>query len=158
MPHRFLSTFALLAFLVFGVIAAPIAADNAADARVQQAQALFQKYTRLSDQFDPSVADLYADEAQIVAHRRYPTGQIRHMQLEGRQYKALIRNVMPAARLRGDRNTYSDVAYSVEGIAVRIQATRYSVLKQYTSPHAMLVRPDSAGNWRIYEETLHTRP
>ncbi|MCG8545422.1 MAG: hypothetical protein MJE12_14585 [Alphaproteobacteria bacterium] len=158
MPHRFIGSFALLCLLVFGVVAAPIAADNAADARIQEAKALFQKFTRLSGQFDPAVAELYADDAQVVAHRRYPTGRTRPIQIAGRQLKAMIRHVMPVARMRNDRNTYADVDYAAEGTAVRINSTRYSVLKQYSRPHTLLVRPDADGNWRIYEETMHTRP
>ena len=157
MPYRFLIKLTLLSGLIFGTSVA-VAADDGADTRVQQAQVLFNKYTTLSDRYDPAVADLYADDAQIVAHRRYPTGQKRHMQLDGRQYKTLLRRVMPLARQTSDRSTYSDVDYAIEGNAVRINSTRYSVRKQYTSPHSLLVRPDINGDWLIYEETVHTRP
>lgn len=136
----------------------PLVAENASTPPIQEARKFFQNFNTLSNQFDAALVDLYADEAIIKAFRRYPTGAIRQMQMEGRQYKSLLRRVMPLARLQNDRSIYSDVDFSAEGDAVRIKPTRYSVRKDYTSPHFMLIRPDATGQWRIFEETIHTQP
>jgi len=74
------------------------------------------------------------------------------------QYKALIRQTLPLAKLRGDTNTYSEVSFSNEGSNVRIRATRFSNLKKYSSPISLLVAPDDTGRLLIYEELSESRP
>ena len=74
------------------------------------------------------------------------------------RYKTLIREAMPIAKARGDRNTFSNVRYTTEGARVRIHASRFSELKNYTSPISLLVGPSPAGKWLIYEEISESRP
>jgi hypothetical protein len=114
------------------------AADSAS---VAQAQRLFERFVQLSQVFDARVAELYDDTAVIRNKRTYPTGEVRELAIPAPQYKELIRNAMPVAKARGDRNTYSDLKYASEGKGVRITGIRYSELKRYSSPISMLVEP-----------------
>lgn len=125
------------------------------DARAAE---LFARYQSLAAEFDPAVADLYADDARISNRRTYPNGEVKVLTLDAGQYKALIRAAMPLARSRGDTSTFSEVRYTVDGESVRIAATRYSTLKDYSSDFAMLVGPDAVGQWRILEEHSESRP
>jgi hypothetical protein len=124
-----------------------------------QAERLFLEYQHQSQAFDPDVADLYVDWARIVNARKYP-GDLpgRSLQLTGFQYKDKLRQLMPIAKARGDFSTYSDVSYSEEGERIRIQCTRFSALKKYSSPYSLLVGPDERGDWRIFEELSESRP
>ena len=122
------------------------------------AKQLFDQYVALGHAYDPGVADLYADDALIRNKRTYPTGEVREMTVPAAKYKTLIRQVMPLARARGDRSTYSDVSYTPEGGRVRIKASRFSELKNYTSPLSVLVGPSPGGKWLIYEELSESRP
>src|SRR5690349_12995104 len=101
---------------------------------MDDAKSLFDSYVQRERGFDPAVADLYADDAVIRNRRRYPDGQVRELTLPAHQYKALIRQVMPTAKARGDTNSYSAVTFTNEGPGVRIRATRFSHLKKYSSP------------------------
>ena len=65
---------------------------------------------------------------------------------------------MPLAKARGDRNTYSNVSYTREGQRFRIRASRFSELKNYTSPLSLLVGPSANGTWLIYEELSESGP
>ena len=143
-----------LALLLFGQ---PASAEEASPR--DQAERLFLEYQRQSQEFDPDVADLYVDRARIVNARKYP-GDLpgRSLELTGFQYKDKIRQLMPIAKARGDFSTYSDVSYSEEGERIRIQCTRFSALKKYSSPYSMLVGPDERGDWRIFEELSESRP
>ena len=125
---------------------------------ILKAKALFKRYVDLEHAFDPAVADLYADGAVIRNKRRYPTGQARELSMPAPQYKALIRQAMPLAKARGDRNTYTDCKYTDIGERVRIVCSRYSELKKYTSPLSMLVGPDASGHWLIFEELSESQP
>ena len=129
------------------------------DLAIAQAKELFERFQRLERAYDPKVADIYADEARIVSIRKSPFGRPdRKMELSGAQYKAIIRNAMGTARARGDVSTYSEVAYSPEGERVRIECTRYSELKKYSSPYSLLVAPTEQGEWLIFEEYSESKP
>ena len=140
----------LLSVMVVGVMAAP--ASNAA------AKQLFERYIALGHAYDVSIADLYADDAVIKNKRTYPTGEVRELTMPAANYKTLIRQAMPLAKTRGDRSTFSNVKYTAEGPRVRITASRFSELKNYTSPISLLVGPSANGRWLIYEEISESRP
>ena len=125
---------------------------------IAEAKKVFERYVALEQAFDPAAADLYADEAIIQNRRKYPDGQVKTMSMPAAKYKTLIRSVMPAAKARNDRNTYSDVRYAAEGDGVRITAERFSELKKYSSPLSILVKPNADGAWLIYEELSESRP
>ena len=123
-----------------------------------EARRVFQRYVELGDAFDVQVAELYADTATIRNKRTYPNGQVRELSLPAPQYKQLLREAMPLAKARGDRNKYAEVKFAPEGKGVRITATRFSELKQYASPISLLVEPAGAGGWLIVEELSESRP
>ena len=123
-----------------------------------EAKLLFDRYVKLEQDFNPAAADLYADDAVIKNRRIYPNGQVREMTFPATQYKALVRQAMPLAKARGDTNSYSDVTFTQEGDGVRIRATRFSNLKQYSSPLSLLVRPGKNGEWLSREELSESQP
>ena len=131
------------------------AADGKA---IEKAQALFKRYVDLEHAYDVAAADLYSDAAVIKNKRTYPTGQVRELSLPASQYKELIRQGMPLAKARGDRNTYSDCKYEELGERVRITCSRYSELKKYTSPLTLVVGASAGGEWLILEEHSESRP
>ncbi len=123
-----------------------------------RAEGVFKTYQSLGGSFDPAVADLYCDTGLIRNIRTYPDGQKRKLEMPATKYKELIRSVMPLAKSRGDISTYSSVAYSPEADNVRITATRYSVLKDYSSPMSLLVGACDGGDWGILEELSESQP
>lgn len=149
----------VIAMMVACVVVVATASERTEESRLQVAESLFEDYVRLEHAFDPAIADLYDDAAVIKNTRRYPTGQVRELELPGAEYKALIRQVMPLAKARGDRSTYSEVSFELNGDgSVSIEASRYSELKDYTSPLKLTVAPDEEGEWRIIEELSESQP
>ena len=141
------------------VIAVACVAEAAgAQSGVAPARQLFQKYIALGNTFDPSLADLYSDEALIRNTRRYANGEKRTIEIPAVRYKELIRSAVAVAKARGDKNRYSSVKYTREGGNVRISATRYSLLKKYSSPLSLLVGADKDGEWRVLEEISESIP
>jgi len=145
-----------LAALLFAVTAFASAQTPASS--LEEAQRLFERYVRLETAFDPSVADLYADEALIKNKRVYPIGPPRELTMPAPKYKELVRQSMPLAKKRGDRSTYSSVTYTPEGSNIRITAVRFSELKKYSSPISLLVGASKTGAWLILEELSESRP
>lgn len=147
------------------LILAPLAAFAAEpdqlqqeDERLTKARALFEAYVALERAFDPAIADLYADDAYIENTRTYPSGEERTLVFPPAQYKALIRQAMPLAKTRGDTSTYSDAVFSVEGERVRIDALRYSNLKQYEAPIQLEVGRGPDGEWLVFKEISRSIP
>lgn len=140
------------------IAVACVAQMAGAQSGVAPAKQLFQKYIALGNKFDPSLADLYSDKALIRNTRRYPNGQKRTIEIPAAKYKELIRSTMPVAKARGDRNRYSYVKYRREGSNVRISATRYSLMKKYSSPISLLVGANDKGEWLVVEEISESIP
>ena len=145
----------LLTLFLASFIAATLAS---ASENIDKAKKVFADYASLAKNFDPGIADLYSDKAKIENTRFYPDGTKRTMKLDPKEYKALLRQVMPIAKARGDTSTYSEVKYVEAAPNVTITATRFSTLKKYSSPVTILVGPEGDGEWRILEETSESRP
>jgi hypothetical protein len=146
-----------LTVAILGWVCAVVSAQTLDSTAVSQAKTFFEKYQALEREFDPTVADLYSDDAIIKNKRTYPTREVRELAMPAPKYKALIRAAIPLARERGDTNTYSECTYSPEGPRVRIKCQRFSHLKKYTSPLSLLVGPSGDG-WFIFEELSESRP
>ena len=127
------------------------------DPSLSAARELFQKYVDLEHNFDVSQSELYAPDAQIKNTRLYPGGQNQTISFSGNDYKRMLRAALPLAKARNDVSQYSGVSYAKEGSGVRIKCTRFSQLKQYSSPLELIVAP--VGNsWLIVSESSQSRP
>jgi len=155
MKINMLAIIMLMLFVTFTDITG--ATEEKSD-RIAKAKEFFKLYVRLGNTFNPTVADLYSDEAIIQNKRTYPNGHVRTLTMPAAKYKKMIRAVMLPAKQRGDTNTLTDVSYTVVGDGVRIEADRYSDLKKYHSPISILVKPSISGEWLIYEEISESQP
>lgn len=71
----------------------------------------------------------------------------------------MVTNLMPLAKIRGDRSTYTNIKISVEGARAKIKADRYSVIKCYTDTgYYMIVERQPDERYLIVEEYLETQP
>jgi hypothetical protein len=121
---------------------------------IPKAKAFFQHYVELEHAFDPSIADLYSDQATIKNTQYQADGKVVPLTKPVDKYKQILRNYMKTkARQIGDISNYTNDTYTVEGSnRVRIKVTRYSSIEKVSSPVSMLVGPDATGKWLIYEE------
>jgi hypothetical protein len=147
-----MKTPAKIVFLLLASLASAYATS------IDDAKKCFARYVSLETTFDPTAADLYADDAKIQNTRIYPTGKKRVLTMPAKAYKQLIRQVMPLAKERGDTNSYSEIKFAQEGDKVRATATRYSNLKKYSSPISLLFGTNKNGECLIYEELSESKP
>ncbi|HEY3571903.1 MAG TPA: hypothetical protein VGP73_28495 [Thermoanaerobaculia bacterium] len=121
---------------------------------IPKAKAFFQHYVELEHAFDPSIADLYSNDAVIKNTQYRADGKVVPLTKPVDKYKQVLRDYMKTkARQIGDISNYSNDTYAVEGSnRVRIKVTRYSSIEKVSSPVSMLVGPDATGKWLIYEE------
>lgn len=142
---------ALLASLV---ITAPAWSQ---DSGIQVAKLFLSQYVALENAYDPTLADLYADDAFIKQSRSMPMGEPRAITITGREYKKLLRQNVAIAEARGDRSVYSYATFTREGNFIRIDASRYSEIKKRSAPFSIVVGPSPGGNWLIYQELSESR-
>ncbi len=147
-----LALFALCQVVAAAKTAAPKAASQGDP--IPRAKVFFQHYVELEHAFDPSIADLYSDQAVIKSTRYLADGKIVPMTVPAANYKKALRDyIKTKARQIGDVSTYTNDTYGVEGgNRVRIHVTRYSSVQKVSSPVSLLIGPDATGNWLIYEE------
>jgi len=88
----------LTLLILFAVVEPSSCETNDPEGR---ARTFFARFVEISHAFDPAVADFYADEARIVSVRKYPGGAERTLEMQGVEYKSLLRSVMPLAKARG---------------------------------------------------------
>jgi hypothetical protein len=150
----------LLLLLSLSTLACPSFANGPApaDPDLAKARAFFQRYVALEQAFDPSLADLYADDALIRASQLLPNGRTKTMPIPASHYKKLIRQAMQIARERDDKRIYTEVRYAKEPRGVRVRAKRFFVLEETQYPFAALLGPWRDGEWRILEEFTLSQP
>lgn len=137
--------------MMLGCVGIAVASDDV--------EKFFGQYVSLGDNFDSSVANLYADFAKIHAYRKYPHGLERNLEMTGSQWKALLLRVMPLAKAKNDKSEFSNIAISKIKEGYKIKADRYSVSKCYTDTgYYMVVQPRAVGGLEIVEEYMETEP
>jgi len=135
-----------------------LSSQHALAASEKEAAAFFQNYVNLSEDFNVSVKDLYADDAKIHTYRRYPDGLQRAAEMTGKEWKELLEKVMSIAKKKGDISEYKNATFSLDDSKVTIKADRYSTLKCYTdTAYYMVIRKDKSG-LKIIEEYSETQP
>lgn len=126
---------------------------------VESVENLFEKYIQLNENFDPSVAELYSDDAKIHMYRRYPHGIERAMEFSGAKWKQLLIKTMPLAKAQNDKSVFSKITITNYGNSYKIKANRYSNRKCYTDTgYYMMVAPTDVGRLQITEEYIETQP
>src|SRR5947199_7853611 len=107
---------AILAILALGRTAAASKTAAPQGDLIAKGKAFFQHYVELEHAFDPSIADLYSDQATIKSNRHLPDGKIVPMTIPAGNYKQALRNYMTTkARQIGDVSNYTNDTYSLEG-------------------------------------------
>ena len=149
-------TISRLATVFFTAIALVVPAGAAEP--VAEAKKLFATYVERLNAFDPTVADLYADDAKIENTRKYPDGTTKTALVPAAKYKELLRGSMPAAKQSRDTSQFFTVDYKPVGDKVRIETTRLTSVRGDATPLTLVVGPGAGGKWMILEEYSESRP
>lgn len=122
------------------------------DAPLGAAKTVYELYVQYACNFDPSMAELYADGAKMSMTRNYPDGTSRTRTVPSWKLKEFIRAIMPTAKKRGDTCRFSVPEFKEEGTdKVRVKVKQYSDLGQYWSDVSLLI-VKSGEKWLIQED------
>lgn len=132
-------------------------AEDPQQATHQKYLDFFKRYESLSNAFDPTVADMYSDDANLHTLRKLPDGTEQTFKMDGAKWKELVKDTMEISQKRGDKNEFSDITVTLDGDVAKIKATRYSIIKCFTdNQYYMRVKKQSDGVLRIIEEFAET--
>ena len=122
-----------------------------------EAVEFFAQYQKLGRDSDSKEADLYCENGTIHMFREDLAGNVKVLKGSAALFKKLIRESAAEAKQSGDYSEYSNVSYhDVEG-NVRIDTTRYSVLRKYKSPEVLIIGKCETGELGILEMTVHSK-
>jgi hypothetical protein len=139
-----------LAVLCFGVMSC--SAANAVNPDKEFAD-FFAQYEKLSNAYDLTVLDLYADNAKIIFNGKSTDGIEHRMSMTGKQLKTMLLENWENLRSMNDRSTFSQVEINRNGDSARITASRYSYLKcTIDNKYYMIVSRDRDKKLYISEE------
>lgn len=118
-----------------------------------EALAVFAEYVRLAETFDLGITNLYDDEAVISATLHSPNGTVQQLQFKGDQYKNILPQIMPTAKMNDDQSTFKVTNVEIVPEGIKIHADRYSKLKCYTdSSFFIVIRKNQNGKYVIFKE------
>lgn len=126
--------------------------------RVENARALFARFIKLRNAFDPSIADLYANSAKITVFEAFSEGNPKPRTYSGAQWKSKLSGMMSKAKAHNDHNKYQEVRYQDQGRNVEVRAKRYSNGSCYWDRTYTLVVGRDQGRYRILEEHIKIDP
>lgn len=117
----------------------------------------FNRYQMLGDNFDIAVANLYSDDAEIIAVRTMPDGAEQTLKVDGKKWKQMIIDSMEIGKQRGDKSEFSDVTISVKNNKARISASRYAFVKCFNDTrYYMIVSKNKNGELQILKESMES--
>ncbi|MBJ7275360.1 hypothetical protein JHC43_02675 [Marinobacter salarius] len=133
--------------LLFLLISTHALANDTSEVR-----AFFNEYVERSNNFDVDIAELYSSNAKVRTLRDGSES----IELNGSQWKATIRKVMPLAERLDDVSTYTDVRIDPHGEGYRVTALRSSALKCKDGLGYHMDVELEGGRWVIVEEFQET--
>jgi len=117
-----------------------------------EGKAFWAHVLQLVDEYDPAVADLYADDAVVKNVLVDANGKKRENSMEPARFKALLRTQLPRLRGTGRHSVYSGCTYTPVAQGLRIECERRPGPQEPAHHVSVRVSKDALGRWRIREE------
>jgi len=126
------------------------------DALKMEAKAVWDRWVALTEEHDPEVAELYAEDAVLIRVQRLPDGTQSTSETAASELRPTLTRTLKAARKAGYHATYAEVRLRVEEKGVKIDATRVVAAENQRLPHSWFMVPDQGGSWKIQTEWFST--
>jgi len=151
-------------YILFPILASFITLHSGAigqdtqNPQIEKAKQFFRVIETKYKNFDPTLAQLYSDNAISRMIRLYPDGKTDLITMEGRKIKEAVRQSMIRAKLIDEKISFTDAVFVEEGSMVRITVRLHNELKNYSVPYELLVGKGADGAWLIFTETVQSKP
>ena len=122
-----------------------------------EARQLFERFVSLTNDYDTGLAELYAENAEILLIQRRAGGELRKISVAGSDFKELVPRMLPRAEDAGEQSRHDDVTFTSMGDRIRIESRRTNTPRGAPTPHILVVGPGPDGeSWLIFEEIAVT--
>lgn len=141
----------LLAFIVlmFGV--------SAFAGEQEDALAFFNSVVSASNNYVPTLVDMYSDNAKIIREVIKPDGKLVDVSFPAAGYKKEMKRNAVFAKLVKYKNYYSGMSVTKVANGYRIDAMRRPSPSSYKLKSYMVVQKQPSGKWLVVEEMMQTK-
>ena len=123
----------------------------------QEALNFFHSYVNAANTYSPTVATMYSPSAKIIRQVVKPNGQLVNVNTNTATYVKQMRIGQAGAKMRGYKNTYTDVQVTSLGNgSYKISSLRQPKGETYKLKTYMIVKKIN-GKWQITEELMQTK-
>ncbi len=123
----------------------------------QEALNFFNSYVNAANTYSPTVATMYSPSAKIIRQVVKPDGGLVDVNTDTATYIKQMKIGQAGAKLRGYKNTYTDVKVTSLGNgAYKISSLRQPKGETYKLKTYMIVKKIN-GKWQITEEMMQTK-
>lgn len=123
----------------------------------QEALNFFNSYVSAANSYSPTVATMYSPNAKIIRQVVKPDGTLVNVNTDTATYVKQMRLGQAGAKLRGYKNTYTNVSVTPMGNeSYKISSLRQPSGENYKLKTYMVVKKVN-GSWKITEEMMQTK-
>ncbi len=123
----------------------------------QEALKFFNSYVSAANSYSPTVATMYSPNAKIIRQVVKPDGTLVNVNTDTATYVKQMRLGQAGAKLRGYKNTYTNVSVTPMGNgSYKISSLRQPSGENYKLKTYMVVKKVN-GSWKITEEMMQTK-
>lgn len=123
----------------------------------QDALKFFNSYVSAANSYSPTVATMYSPNAKIIRQVVKPDGTLVDVNTDTATYIRQMKLGQAGAKLRGYKNTYTNVSVSNAGNgAYKVSSLRQPSGENYKLKTYMIVKKEN-GAWKITEEMMQTK-
>lgn len=123
----------------------------------QSALDFFNNYVQASNNYSPSLLNMYSNNARIIRQVITPDGRLVNVYFKIDQYKAQMRLSAKLAKIRNYKNYYSNINVTKVANGYRIDALRKPSASDYKIKTYMIIQEQPSGKWLITEELMQTK-
>ena len=117
----------------------------------------FNNYVSAANSYSNTVGDMYSPSAKIIRQVVKPDGTTANAYTDTSTYIKQMKIAQAGAKIRGYKNTYSDVTVTDMGNgSYKISSLRQPIGETYKLKTYMIVKKIN-GKWQIVEEMMQTK-
>lgn len=124
---------------------------------INEVEQFFNDYVSAANSYSNNYFSYYIDKAKIVRVVEKPDGTCQSVDIPFERYKIEAKKSSKFARLRRYKNKYFNVEILPCGADYKITAMRMPSTSDYKIPAHFIIGKDVNGNWKIKEESMHTK-
>lgn len=142
----------LLVLIISLVLGSAVFADDR-----QNAVNFFSSFVSASNNYNPSLLNMYSDDARIIRQVIKPNGELVNAYFTAAQYRSQMKISSKIAKLRNYKNCYSDMKVSKVSDGYKIESLRRPCSDTYKLKTYMIIEKQPNGKWLITEEMMQTK-